>query len=213
MSTMGETTLAEPTVVRSSAWKPFIVLVWLLVALDVLPFLGLLHRSWDQVHPTLVPWSGTGPIIDPQQDDVLLFLVLATFMGLLACVPLAVATFATGMAATAARRGRRRTPVLLLALLLVGIAVVPWWFATDHSSDDEHVFDPGAAYLLAGASVLLSLLLALVLVAYLGIRPLAVRPPQPPPAVPAGWYPDPYGAAPWRWWDGDAWAQGAPPGG
>lgn len=35
------------------------------------------------------------------------------------------------------------------------------------------------------------------------------------PGVPAGWYPDPSGAAPWRWWDGQRWSHethsGGPP--
>ncbi len=37
----------------------------------------------------------------------------------------------------------------------------------------------------------------------------------PPITIPAGWYPDPAGAAPLRWWDGRAWAdytREAPPG-
>ncbi|MBK9179408.1 MAG: PrsW family intramembrane metalloprotease [Acidimicrobiales bacterium] len=34
--------------------------------------------------------------------------------------------------------------------------------------------------------------------------PLAPVPPPPAAAV-AGWYPDPWRAAPWRWWDGRSW--------
>lgn len=30
---------------------------------------------------------------------------------------------------------------------------------------------------------------------------------QPPPPKPPGWYPDPYGQAPFRWWDGTNWGQ------
>ena len=30
-------------------------------------------------------------------------------------------------------------------------------------------------------------------------------PPPPPPAVPPGWYPDPSGQFPTRWWDGRSW--------
>jgi hypothetical protein len=49
--------------------------------------------------------------------------------------------------------------------------------------------------------------------------PPAAPPPAPPPTpptVPPGWYPDPWGAAPLRWWDGRAWswqttAPGPPP--
>ncbi len=55
--------------------------------------------------------------------------------------------------------------------------------------------------------------------------PAAMPPPPPPPppqpvasTVQAGWYPDPWGAAPLRWWDGRAWswqtaAPGSPGGG
>jgi RsiW-degrading membrane proteinase PrsW (M82 family) len=31
------------------------------------------------------------------------------------------------------------------------------------------------------------------------------EPLAPPPVTPAGWYPDPTGAAAWRWWNGHAW--------
>jgi hypothetical protein len=39
---------------------------------------------------------------------------------------------------------------------------------------------------------------------------IAPAPPAPPPSVtpaaaPAGWYPDPYREAAWRWWDGRTW--------
>ena len=47
-------------------------------------------------------------------------------------------------------------------------------------------------------------------------RPAGAEPPPPattsttsttaPPSVPAGWYVDPWGAAPLRWWDGAAWS-------
>lgn len=30
---------------------------------------------------------------------------------------------------------------------------------------------------------------------------------QPPPPKPPGWYPDPHGQAPFRWWDGTSWTQ------
>jgi hypothetical protein len=43
------------------------------------------------------------------------------------------------------------------------------------------------------------------------VRQEASAPPSPPPSpqsatVAAGWYPDPWGTAPLRWWDGAAWS-------
>lgn len=35
--------------------------------------------------------------------------------------------------------------------------------------------------------------------------------PPPPPAVPAGWYPDPNGSAIQRYWDGGAWTEHTAP--
>jgi membrane protease YdiL (CAAX protease family) len=50
------------------------------------------------------------------------------------------------------------------------------------------------------------------------IASLNAIPPSPPPspapaaprAAPAGWYPDPWRAGPWRWWDGTDWGNLAP---
>lgn len=35
---------------------------------------------------------------------------------------------------------------------------------------------------------------------------LPLPPPAPTERHPAGWYPDPWGIAPWRWWDGGSWS-------
>ncbi len=36
-------------------------------------------------------------------------------------------------------------------------------------------------------------------------QPVPAPTPPPPTGQPAGWYPDPWGQAPWRWYDGHAW--------
>lgn len=54
---------------------------------------------------------------------------------------------------------------------------------------------PAAGYVLLGLFLgVIGLLLALV-------SPRSIPEPQPP-----GWYPDPWGSAQWRWWDGYQWA-------
>jgi membrane protease YdiL (CAAX protease family) len=44
-------------------------------------------------------------------------------------------------------------------------------------------------------------------IASMRVAPTPPPPPPPPPAprVPPGWYPDPWGASPARWWDGVQW--------
>ena len=42
-------------------------------------------------------------------------------------------------------------------------------------------------------------------------RPLPPPSVSPPVATPPGWYPDPWGTAPFRWWNGHAWAANVAP--
>ncbi len=180
-----------------------------MVAMNALSVLGMVDNAWRHLHPQLIPWTDQSPV-DVRGDDVLAFLSFAQMLLLTTLLPVAVATFALGVSALGPGPGRSRAAVVL-GVSLLAVVVAPWWVVIDHTGDGTELVEPGPGYWLVSASVLLLLLVAVVLVAYLMVRPLAVRPPEVAALVPAGWYPDPYGTEPWRWWDGRAWAGGDPP--
>ena len=84
------------------------------------------------------------------------------------------------------------------------IAVFEWqaFVGECQASTNSRMVDALALVLLSGFFLLVAS--PLVGRAWRRQQPLAGGPEMPP-----GWYPDPSGAAPWRWWDGYRWSQPA----
>ncbi|MFN8148790.1 MAG: DUF2510 domain-containing protein [Candidatus Nanopelagicales bacterium] len=103
------------------------------------------------------------------------------------------------------RRGTRRariaclvSPVVSVVLVALGFAMLP---GAQASPGVDATMAPGFAFIsavLAGIGAVVSG------VGWLVSRARERRPPQP-----AGWYADPWKAAPWRYWDGTAWTDRA----
>jgi hypothetical protein len=191
---------------RSSAWAPLVFFAWLQALGALLTVAGLAWTAWDFVQPIVLPLTERSVItVEEYTASWRDGLVLLFFLSMLASIPLAVLTIGFGTAAVHDRRRHVRR-LAAFGVTSAALLVAQWWWNVDHTPEDGSMPTPGAAYYLMGAAVVLGLATALLLQVHVGLRRVAMVPPEPSPVAVAGWYADPDDAAAWRWWDGTAWA-------
>jgi hypothetical protein len=204
---------APPARVRTTQWPVFIVFVWLVVVAAAPLVLAKAIGTWSgwREHVHLAdqlsdPSRSVGQqVLDALHDyhGLLPLVSLVELLALMALRLLALAAFALSVAVMGKATPKSRRRLALFAGNLGAVAAVPWLLTFSHGDNP-----PGPADVrtdLLTLVVLMLLTVALPVLAYRLIGPLAFQttPIQSRPS--AGWYDDPTAAATSRWWDGTGW--------